>query len=110
MNLWPDDFDCKEKTPFEVLNAQSVEFDRKADNGISLLGNQLEYLEFGIFPFDTTKSAISLLKITHHEGYPCRVHYDGTIKRCRTEAELIGALAAVLNSQKVKMAISELMK
>lgn len=109
MNLWPDINDKMQKLPLEIVTEQSTAFDCQSDNAIGIIHRYLNELEFGIFPFDNKKNAISLFKVAGL-SYPCKVHFDGTISKARTEAEFIGLVAKILNHQKTRQAIAELMK
>lgn len=104
MNLWPDNL-TNTKNPFDVLHRQSVAF----------MGN-FNTLNSQVMADEGEKSAklaifsVVILEISNAFDYPCKVHFDDATKRCVTEAELIGELARVFNSQKVKMIIADSLK
>lgn len=109
MNLWPNDFtSAVQLSPLQILMSQSELFDPNVNNCTSILNNNGEIVEFGIFPFDNSLRAFALLEIHHPDGYPCKIAFDGVIKRCKTEAEFIRELAWVFNHAKTKMMITKL--
>jgi hypothetical protein len=116
MNLWPH-FGAQllELMPFDVIDLQTDAFIRWSVFGIETeLYAEKWYNDDGNLEWHVKslahKKSVLLLTVKNPHAYPCKVLFDGTIKRCRTEAEFIGTLAVVLNCQKVKMAVSELMK
>lgn len=109
MNLWPDKLN-EPHTPLFHAYKQSEALDDKY--GLELRGEKSYVSPDIIIKFSIVSGADSreLMQIDNPGDYPCKLHFDGTISRCKTEAELIGKLAWVFNHAKTKQAIADLLK
>jgi len=109
MNLWPDGFDTVEKSPLVHLYEQAEKIERRLAN-IHIIGKR----EGDVMSFTVAQlfggGKGELFTIRHPDAYPCTVEWEGGKSRARTEAEFIGLLAKVLNHQKTRLMIADLLK
>jgi len=109
LNLWGNIEDATEQKPHEILCSQVDVFNEKF--GRLLTGDFAEYMDgWKIAIKNNGGGFVRLLTVNQVDNYPCAVEWEGGKTRAKTEAEFIGLVAKILNHQKTKLAIAELLK